>query len=74
MTIEFDGVADVVIAFHNRSTVEFWSARPEPGWTYMVEEDRPGGVKIKFRPSGDGDEAELSIRPDGGQLRVKKEY
>lgn len=74
VTIEFDGVADVVIAFHDRSTVEFWAAWPEPGWTYMVEDDSPRGVKIKFRPSGDGDEAELSIRPDGGELRVKKEY
>lgn len=74
VTIEFTGVADVVIAFHNRSTVEFWAAWPEPGWSYVVEEDRPSGVKIKFRPSSGGDEAELSIRPEGGELRVKKEH
>ncbi|MDH3302863.1 MAG: hypothetical protein OES24_20380 [Acidimicrobiia bacterium] len=74
VTVEFAGVADVVIAFHDRSTVEFWAAWPEPGWAYMVEDDRPSGVKIKFRPSSGGDEAELSIRPEGGELRVKKEY
>lgn len=73
-TVDFEGVAQVVIADHGDGTIEFWSCTPAPGWAYRVEDDGPTTVKVKFQPTSGGDEAELEIRRRAdGSLSVQQE-
>jgi len=74
LTYEFDGVATVVVALHDGEGLEFWSVDVEEGWAFMVEDHGPRDVKIKFRPTGGGDEAEFEVKLDDGRLKVKREY
>ncbi len=74
LTYTFDGVADIVIAFHDGQELEFWSVSPEPGWAYQVEKNKATIVEVKFRRmSGDEGEAKFELELKEGQLEVKKE-
>ncbi len=75
LTYTFDGVAGIVIAFHNGEELEFWSASPESGWGYQVEKNEADVVEIKFRRVvGEEGEAKFKLSLDNGELEVKKEY
>ncbi len=74
LTYSFDGVAQIVIAYHEGERLEFWSATPEDGWAYEVEKDRADHVEIKFRRvSGGEGEAKFELIREDGELEVKKE-
>jgi hypothetical protein len=74
LTYTFDGVAEIVVAYHDGESLEFWSATPEPGWAYMVEKDRADEVELKFRRvSGGEGEAKFKLIRENGQLEVKTE-
>ena len=74
LTYDVRGVAVVVIALHNGKRLEFWSADPQPGWEYRVDEVEDDLVKIKFRPANEGDEAEFVVKiQDDGEIKVKME-
>jgi len=74
LTYEFDGVASVIVAFHDGKRLEFWSAIPEDGWVFRVDDNHDDLVKIKFRPLDGGDEAEFVVKLDDGEIKVKKEH
>ncbi|MDH3294247.1 MAG: hypothetical protein OER95_07985 [Acidimicrobiia bacterium] len=74
VTYEFEGVASIVVALHGEERIEFWSATPERGWAFEVDEETGSHIKIKFRPSSGGDEAELVLWVDDGEIKVKKEF
>ena len=71
---EFRGIASIIIARHGGGDLEFWSASPEPGWVFRVDDDRPDKVKITFRPADGGDEAEFEVKSENGELKVEQEY
>ena len=74
LTYQFDGVATIVIAFHDGQALEFWSATPEPGWGYMVEKSESDEVELKFRRTSGGEgEAKFELTNKNGELKVKKE-
>ncbi len=74
LTYSFDGVAEIVIARHDGVRLEFWSAAPQPGWTYMVEKAEGKAVEVKFRRTeGSEGEAKFELEFKDGQLAVKKE-
>jgi len=74
LTYEFEGVADLVIAYHQGQSLEFWSVTPEDGWAYQVEKNRPDHVEVKFRRvSGSEGEAKFELIQKNGELIVKKE-
>ena len=70
----FDGVAEIVVAFHDGQRLEFWSATPEEGWAYMVEKNRANKIEVEFRRvSGGEGEAKFELILEDGELEVKKE-
>jgi hypothetical protein len=74
LTYSFDGVAEIIVAYHDGRSLEFWSAVPEPGWAFMVEKDSPDKVEIKFRREAGGEgEAKFAIKREDGELEVKTE-
>jgi hypothetical protein len=74
VTYEFDGIANIVVALHNGTRLEFWSAATEPGWVFRVDDNGPGKVKVKFMRLSDGEEAEFQVKlDDDGDLDVKME-
>ena len=74
LSYEFAGIADVVVALHDGSRLEFWSVDRAPGWVSRVDDDGPRTVKVKFMRLSDGEEAEfvLELRGDG-RIDVKME-
>lgn len=70
----FDGVAEIIVAYHDGQTLEFWSATTESGWAFMVEKDTADKIELKFRRvSGGEGEAKFELIRRDGQLVVKKE-
>ncbi len=70
----FDGVAEIVVAYHDGQTLEFWSATTEDGWAFMVEKDSASHIEVKFRRvSGREGEAKFELIRKDGELVVKKE-
>ena len=70
----FSGVASqIVIAYHDGNTLEFWSASTESGWVFDVERNSPSVIEVKFFNTNSGDEAKFVIEREGGGLEVKKE-
>ncbi len=74
LTYEFRDVASIIIALHGGGGLQFWSAIPEAGWVFRVDDDRPDKVKITFRPADGGDEAKFEVKSENGQLEVEQEY
>ncbi len=74
LSYTFEGVAEIVVAYHNGQALEFWSATTESGWAYMVENDTANRIELKFRRvSGGEGEAKFELIRKDGQLEVKKE-
>jgi hypothetical protein len=74
LTYGFDGVAEIIVAFHDGERLEFWSAVPDDGWAYMVETNSPSKVEVEFRRvSGGEGEAKFVVKIEDGELEVKKE-
>lgn len=76
-TVEISGRGEVVVAIHEPATgsptLEFWSAKPEPGWAYLLEDRSSTSFKIKFRPKSGGDEDEIRFRLRDGQLEIDRD-
>jgi hypothetical protein len=73
VTDDWDGVANIEVAIHDGRWLELVTVEPVDGMTYRVEEERPTSVKIEFRPSGGGEEAEWRIHIEDGRARIDKE-
>ena len=72
---DFEGVAsEIIVAFHDDRALEFWSATPDPGWSFQVEKDSARKVEVKFRRvEGAEGEAKFELTLEDGDLRIKKE-
>ncbi len=74
LSYTFDGIAEIVVAYHDGETLEFWSATTEDGWAFMVEKNSANHVEVKFRRvSGGEGEAKFELIREDGELEVKKE-
>jgi hypothetical protein len=55
---------------YDGSSIGFWGAYPNNGWEYMVEDNGPRKVKVKFRgPSGG--EIEFQAELNGNSISVE---
>ena len=65
----------VVVAVHNGTSLEFWSASLASGWSYMVEKNRPTEVEVKFRRTGGAEgEAKLNVSIRNGRIIAEEEH
>jgi len=70
----FAGVASsIVIAHHDGGSLEFWSAIPEAGWAYVVENPTGSELEIKFRHTQTENEAVFKAHLDGGTISIERE-
>ncbi len=74
LSYTFDGIAEIVVAYHDGEVLEFWSATTEDGWAFMVEKNSADKIEVKFRRvSGGEGEAKFELIREDGELEVKKE-